>query len=145
MSTGMPMYFPRKAKCDLCSGMKITKTGQDRLLRHWVDRCSDRSRYYVLGRRSAYMRDGLGFLSMWWPWRTYRTGHNRELSDQGHPDGFKGWEVNWSWIEIKSKMRIDLKAKMGHWGPSVTGKEKYGSWQYPPSRCGAPAMQHWQA
>ena len=54
-------------------------------------------------------------------------GRNRELGDQGRPDGFKGWEANQSRIEIKLKMRIDSKVKMGHWGPSVSGQEKYGS------------------
>ena len=29
--------------------------------------------------------------------------HNRELSDQGRPDGFKGWEANQSQIEIELK------------------------------------------
>ena len=41
-------------------------------------------------------------------------GRNGELGNQGHPDGFDGWEANRSRIEIKSKMRIDLKVKMGH-------------------------------
>ena len=54
-------------------------------------------------------------------------GRNRELSDQGCPDGFEGQEANRSRIEIKSKMRIDSKVEMGHWGLSVSGKEKYGS------------------
>ena len=54
-------------------------------------------------------------------------GHNRELSDQGHPDSFKGREVNQSRIEIESRMGIDLKVEMGCWWPSVSGKEKYGS------------------
>ena len=54
-------------------------------------------------------------------------GCNRELGDQGRPDGFEGWEVNQSQIEIKLKMRIDSEVEMGCWGPSVSGKEKYGS------------------
>ena len=47
MSVGMPMYFPLKAKHDPCSGTTITKNGQDRLLHHWIDQCSNQSRYYV--------------------------------------------------------------------------------------------------
>ena len=33
----MPVYFPLEAKCDLCSGMKIAKNGQDQLLHHRID------------------------------------------------------------------------------------------------------------
>ena len=47
MSVGMPMYFPLEAKRDPCSGMKITKNGQDQLLRHRIDQCS-MSRYGFL-------------------------------------------------------------------------------------------------
>ena len=54
-------------------------------------------------------------------------GCNRELSDQQRPDSFEGWEANRSRIEIESKMRVHSKVKMGHWGLSVSGKEKYGS------------------
>ena len=54
-------------------------------------------------------------------------GRNRALGNQGHPDGFKGQEMNRSRIEIESRMGIDSKVEMGHWWPSVSGKEKYGS------------------
>ena len=43
-------------------------------------------------------------------------GRNRELGNQGRPDGFDGWEANQSQIEIKSKMRIDSKVEMAQWG-----------------------------
>ena len=48
MSVGMPMYFPLEAKHDLCSGMKITRNGQEWLLRHRIDWCSDRLKYYIV-------------------------------------------------------------------------------------------------
>ena len=38
MTAGVPMYFPLEAKCDPCSGMKITKNEQDRLLHHRINR-----------------------------------------------------------------------------------------------------------
>ena len=38
---GVPMYFPLEAKCDPCSGMKISRNGQDQLLHHRIDWCSD--------------------------------------------------------------------------------------------------------
>ena len=54
-------------------------------------------------------------------------GHNRKLSDQGRPDGFEGRETNRSRIEIESRLGVGLKVEMGHWGPSVSGREMYGS------------------
>ena len=47
MSVGVPMYFPLEANHDLCSTMKITKNGQDQLLHHRINRCSDQSKYYI--------------------------------------------------------------------------------------------------
>ena len=47
MFVGVPMYFPLEAKNDPCSRMKITKNGQDQLLHHRIDQCSDWSKYYV--------------------------------------------------------------------------------------------------
>ena len=57
MSMGMPMYFPLEAKRDPCSGMKIAKNGQDQLLRHRIDLCSDQSKYYIVGHQCVCMHN----------------------------------------------------------------------------------------
>ena len=129
MSAGKPMYFLWRLIVFHAPGWRSPRMGKIgcyviRLIGALIDRGIT-----FLGHWSAYMHGGLGFLLMWWPWKTYRMGHNGELGNQGRPDGFDGWEVNQSRIKIELKMRIDSKVKMGCWGPSVSGQEKYGSWQ----------------
>ena len=59
----------------------------------------------------------------------------------------KCWRAFW---KLKSKSEIKLKVKMEclyGWRRHVNacqGPAKYGSWQYPPFRCGAPGAQHGQ-
>ena len=142
MSTGMPMYFlwrlnvshalgwrsPRMGKIS-CYVIRLTSASIDRGITFWA----------------VDMHICMVILDPSW------CGDHKEPTGQ---TATGGWMIRDVLMVLMVGMQIEVESEDRSWFKGQNGaleaecewwcdKEKYGSWQYPPSRCRTHATQHW--
>ena len=126
MSAGKPMYFLWRLNVIHAPGWRSLRMGKiSCYVIGSISASIDRGITFLDG-WSAYMHGGLGFPWMWWMWRTYWTDCNRDQSDQGCLDSFKGPDPNWSRVRIKSKDETWFESWNGALEAEYVGKEWWG-------------------